>query len=64
MLGLTRIDLAFLENPRSNWIVVIGLELLSHACSGLDLGSYYVMSYYYVTLVNVMVMLILLVWKI
>jgi hypothetical protein len=38
--------------------------LLSHACPGLDLGSYYVTSYYYVTLVNVMVMLIPLVWKI
>jgi hypothetical protein len=38
--------------------------LLNHACPGLDLGSYYVTSYYYVTLVNVMVMLILLVWKI
>jgi hypothetical protein len=64
MLGLTRIDLPFLENPRSNWVVIIGLELLSHACPGLDLGSYYVTSYYYVTLVNVMVMLIPLVWKI
>jgi hypothetical protein len=64
LLGLTRIDLPFLEYPRSNWVVVIGLELLSHACPGLDLGSYYVTSPYYVTLVNVMIMLILLVWKI
>jgi hypothetical protein len=64
MLGLTRIDLPFLEDPRSNWVVVIGLELLSHACPGLDLGSYYVTSPYYVTLVNVTIMLIILVWKI
>jgi hypothetical protein len=64
MLGLTRIDLPFLEHPRNNWVVVIGLELLSHACPGLDLGSYYVTSYYYVIIVNVMVMLILLLWKI
>jgi hypothetical protein len=64
MLGLTRIDLPFLENLRSNWVVIIRLELLSHECPGQDLGSYYVTSYYYVTLVNVMVMLILLVWKI
>jgi hypothetical protein len=64
MLGLTRIYLPFLEDPRSNWVVIIGLELLSHACPGLDLGSYYVTSQYYVTLVAVMVMLILLVWRI
>jgi hypothetical protein len=30
MLGLTSIELAFLGNLRSNWVVVIGLELLSH----------------------------------
>jgi hypothetical protein len=64
MLGLTRIDLPFLEDPRSNWVVIIGLELLSHACPGLDLGSYYVTSPYYVSIINVMIMLILLVWKI
>jgi hypothetical protein len=46
MLGLTSIDLPFLGNLRSNWVVVIGLELLSHACPGLDLGSCYVTSYY------------------
>jgi hypothetical protein len=46
MLGLTRIDLPFLENFRSNWVVVIGLELLSHAYPGLDLDSCYVTSYY------------------
>jgi hypothetical protein len=44
------------------WVVVIGLELLSLACPGLDLGS--VMLHYFVTLVAVMVMLILLVWRI
>jgi hypothetical protein len=64
MLGLTSIDLSFLGNLRSIWIVVIGLELLSLACPGLDLGSCYVTSYSYVTLVTVMVMLILLVWRI
>jgi hypothetical protein len=62
MLGLTSIDLLFLGNLRSNWVVVIGLELLSLACPGLDLGS--VMFHYFVTLVTVMVMLILLVWRI
>jgi hypothetical protein len=40
--GLTRIDLSFLEIPRSNWVVVIGLELLSLACPGLGLGSDYI----------------------
>jgi hypothetical protein len=35
-------DLSFIENPRSNWVVVIGLELLSLACPGLGLGSEYV----------------------
>jgi hypothetical protein len=44
MLGLTSIDLPFLGNLRSNWVVDIGLELLSLACPGLDLGC--VMSYY------------------
>jgi hypothetical protein len=62
MLGLTSIDLSSLGNLRSNWVVVIGLELLSLACPGLDLGS--IMLHYFVTLVAVMVMLILLVWRI
>jgi hypothetical protein len=62
MLGLTSIDLPFLGNLRSNWVVVIGLELLSLACLDLDVGS--VMLHYFVTLVVVMVMLILLVWRI
>ena len=38
MLGLTSIDLPFHGNLRSNWVVIIGLELLSLACPGLDLG--------------------------
>jgi hypothetical protein len=59
-VGLT---LPFLENLRSNWVVVIGLELLSLACPGLDLGSV-ILHCYVVTLVAVMVMLILLVWRI
>jgi hypothetical protein len=62
MLGLTSIDLPFLGNLKSIWVVVIGLELLSLACPGLDLGS--VMLHYFVTIVTVMVMLILLVWRI
>jgi hypothetical protein len=64
MLGLTSIDLPFLGKLRSKWVVVIGLELLSHACPGLDLGSCMLHHVTCVTLVNVMVMLILLVWKI
>jgi hypothetical protein len=39
MLGLTSIDLSSLENLRSSGVVFIGLELLSLACPGLDLGS-------------------------
>jgi hypothetical protein len=62
MLGLTSIELPFLGNLRNIWVVVIGLELLSLACPGLDLGS--VMLHYFVTLVTIMVMLILLVWRI
>jgi hypothetical protein len=63
MLGLTSIDLPFLGNLRSNWVVVIGLELLSLACPGLDLGSV-MLHHYFLTLVAVMVTLILFVWKI
>jgi hypothetical protein len=62
MLGLTSTVLPFLGNLRINWVVVIGLEMLSLACPGLDLGS--VMLHYFVTLVAIMVMLILLVWRI
>jgi hypothetical protein len=52
---LTRIDLSFLKNLRSIWVVVIGLELLSLACLGLGLGSDYVIIYAYVTLSMFMV---------
>jgi hypothetical protein len=62
MLGLTSIDLPFLGNTRSNWVVVIGLDLLSLACPSLDLGSVMLHHITYITLV--MVMLILLVWRI
>jgi hypothetical protein len=62
MLGLTSIELLFHGNLRNIWVVVIGLELLILACPVLDLGS--VMLHYFVTLVTVMVMLILLVWRI
>jgi hypothetical protein len=62
MLGLTGIELPFLGNLRNIWVVVIGLELLSLACPGMDLGS--VTLHYFVTLVAVMVMLTLLVWRI
>jgi hypothetical protein len=61
---LTSIDLPFLENLRSNWVVVIGLELLSLACPGLALGSVILHHITYVTHVTVMVMLILLVSRI
>jgi hypothetical protein len=46
MLGLTRIELSFLEKHRSVWVVIIGLELLSLACPSLDLGSDYGYSIY------------------
>jgi hypothetical protein len=59
--GLTRIVLSFLGNLRSNWVVIIGLELLSLACPGLDLGGVMLHHSTYVTLVTVMVILILLV---
>jgi hypothetical protein len=62
MLGLTSIDLPFHGNLRSIWVIVIDLELLGLACPGRDLGS--VMLHYFVTLVAVMVLLILLVWRI
>jgi hypothetical protein len=64
MLGLTRIELSFVENPRSNWVVVIGLELLSLACLGLVLGSGYVHQLCLCHPVIIMVILILLVWRI
>jgi hypothetical protein len=42
---LTRIDLSYLENLNSIWVVLIGLELLSLACPGLGLGRDYVTSF-------------------
>jgi hypothetical protein len=62
MLGLTGIKLSFLENPRSNWVVIIGLELLSLACRGLGLGRCSVHQLCLCHPVMVMVTLILLVW--
>jgi hypothetical protein len=44
-LGLTRIDLSSLENLRSIWVVIIGLELLSLACPCLGLGRNYATSF-------------------
>jgi hypothetical protein len=61
---LTRIDLSFLENLRRNWVVIIGLELLSIACPGLDLGSDIVMSLMLVSPSYCYGYLILLVWRI
>jgi hypothetical protein len=52
-----------LENPRSNWVVVINLELLSLACPGLGLGSCYVHQLCLCYHVIMMVILILLVRK-
>jgi hypothetical protein len=44
-LGLTRIDLSSLENLRSIWVVIIGLELLSLACPCVGLGRNYATSF-------------------
>jgi hypothetical protein len=38
-LDLTSVELSPLENPRSNWVVIVGQELISLACPGLGLGS-------------------------
>jgi hypothetical protein len=61
---LTRIESSFLENPRSNWVVVMGLELLSLACPSLGLGSGYVHQLCICDPVIIMIILILLVWRI
>jgi hypothetical protein len=50
-----------LENPRSNWVVVVGLELLSLECPGLGLGSCYVHQLCLCHPIIMMVILILLV---
>jgi hypothetical protein len=63
MLGLTSIDILFLENLRS-LVVVIGLELLSLACPGLGLGSDIVTSFMLVSPCYCYVYLILLGWRI
>jgi hypothetical protein len=52
-----------MENPRSNWVVIIDLELLSLACPGLGLGSCYVHQLCLCHLIIMIVILILLVWK-
>jgi hypothetical protein len=62
--GLTRIDLSFLENLRSIWVVIIGLELLSLACPGLGLGSGCVTSFLLLSAYLCYGYLILLVWTI
>jgi hypothetical protein len=60
---LTRIDLSFLENHRSNWVVIIGLELLNIACPGLGLGSDIVTTFMLVSPYYYYGYLILLVWR-
>jgi hypothetical protein len=52
-----------MENPRSNWVVVIDLELLSLAGPGLGLGSCYVHQLCLCHPVIMMVILIQLVWE-
>jgi hypothetical protein len=64
MLGLTKIELSFPENPRSIWVVIIGLELLSLACPCLGLDSGYVHQLCLCHPVIVIDILILLVWRI
>jgi hypothetical protein len=61
---LTRIELSFLENPRSNWVVIMGPEFLSLACPSLGLGSGYVHQLCLCHAVIIMVILIILVWRI
>jgi hypothetical protein len=53
-----------IENPRSIWLVIIGLELLILACPSLGLGSCYVHQLRLYHPVIMMVILILLVWRI
>jgi hypothetical protein len=61
---LTRIESSFVENPRSNWVVIIGLELLSLAYPGLGLGGGYVHQLCLCHPIIMMVILVLLVWRI
>jgi hypothetical protein len=51
-----------MENPRSSWVVIIGLELLSLACC-LGFGSCSVNQLCLCHPIMVMVTLILLVWR-
>jgi hypothetical protein len=53
-----------LETPISNWVVVIGLELLSLASLGIGLGSCCVHQLCLYHPIIMMVILILLVWRI
>jgi hypothetical protein len=57
-------ELSFLENYKSNSVVVRGLELLSLPCPGLVLGSGYVHQLFLCHPIIIMVTLILLVWRI
>jgi hypothetical protein len=61
---LTRIDLPFPDDLSGNWVVVIGLDLLSLSCSGLVWVVSMFQHHAYVTPVAIMVILILLVWRI
>jgi hypothetical protein len=54
----------FLEDLSGNWVVVIGLDLLSLACSGLVWVVAMFQHHVYVTPVAILVILILLVWRI
>jgi hypothetical protein len=62
--GLTRIELSFLENHRSIWVYVIGLELISLTCPGLGLGSFFVTAFMLMSPYQCYGYLILLVWRI
>jgi hypothetical protein len=54
----------FLEDLSGNWVVVIGVDLLSLACSSLVWVVAMFQHHAYVTPVAIMVALILLVWRI
>jgi hypothetical protein len=59
-----RIELSFIENPRSNWVVLTRIELLSLVCPGLGLVSGYVHQLCLCHPIIIMVILFLLVWRI
>jgi hypothetical protein len=61
---LLELNYRSLENPRSNWVVVIGLELLTLACSDLGLGCCYVHQLCLCPPIIMMAILILLLWRI